>query len=373
MHALAELRFVLRLDMDDDVAFRQGVVHRLLDRVRSRVCLPDRGVGRDADDDVGEVAARGLAHPQPPQLHGRVEGLDRPPGRPLRLDGHAVHEHVDVPPHQPARRGQHEHGDEERGDRVGLGIAGAREEQSDQDRGRAEQVASEVQCVPEQRLAAIAARATERDGCAAGVDHDHEQHDDDCVPGRVDLRLGQPGQPRKRLVRDEEAGEDEKAPLGEGREVLRFPVPVRVAAVGGPDGDSDREQRQERGNEVGPRVDCFRDEAEASGREPRAELERDEDAGRDDRDKGRASLRAHTVKARESTPESCGQRRCSVVPRTAAWLVSRGTPGALSSVPATPAEPAEEQPEDDQDDAEPDAPDDQHDDSDDDEYGADAH
>jgi hypothetical protein len=46
-------------------------VHRFLDRVGRRMALPDRGARRDADDDVGELLPRGLAHPQPPQLDRR--------------------------------------------------------------------------------------------------------------------------------------------------------------------------------------------------------------------------------------------------------------------------------------------------------------
>src|SRR6185437_8322102 len=65
--ALAERRLVLlRLHVDDDVALRERPVHRLLDRIRGSVTLGDRGAGRDADDDVRELSAGGLAHPQPP-------------------------------------------------------------------------------------------------------------------------------------------------------------------------------------------------------------------------------------------------------------------------------------------------------------------
>ena len=46
---------------------------RRLDRVGGRVALADGGAGRDGDHDVGELAAAGLPHPQPPQLDGRLQ------------------------------------------------------------------------------------------------------------------------------------------------------------------------------------------------------------------------------------------------------------------------------------------------------------
>ena len=73
VRALAHVGLALeRLDVDDDVRLGQRVLHRLLDRVGRRVALADGGVRRDADDDVGEVAARRLAHPQPAQVDRRA-------------------------------------------------------------------------------------------------------------------------------------------------------------------------------------------------------------------------------------------------------------------------------------------------------------
>src|SRR5439155_11040173 len=51
-----------RLDVDDDVAPRQGAVHGFLDGVGRRVALADRGPGWDADHDVRELPPRGLPH-----------------------------------------------------------------------------------------------------------------------------------------------------------------------------------------------------------------------------------------------------------------------------------------------------------------------
>ena len=72
LRAVADARRLLRLDVDDDVAPRQRALHRLLDAVRGSVPLPDRGARRDADHDVRELAAAGLAHPQALELDDRA-------------------------------------------------------------------------------------------------------------------------------------------------------------------------------------------------------------------------------------------------------------------------------------------------------------
>ena len=57
-HALADAAVAsTRLDVHDDVDPGKRVVQRMLDAVGGRVPLADRGAGRDADDDVGEVLA----------------------------------------------------------------------------------------------------------------------------------------------------------------------------------------------------------------------------------------------------------------------------------------------------------------------------
>ena len=79
----------LGLDVDDHVALGQRPLNRVLDRVGGRVALADRGSGGHADHDVHEVTSAGLAHPQPLQVHRRLElrrsrrgrRLRRPPAR----------------------------------------------------------------------------------------------------------------------------------------------------------------------------------------------------------------------------------------------------------------------------------------------------
>ena len=72
------------------------------------------------------------------------------------------------------------------------------------------------------------------------------------------------------------AGEDEDRALAERREMLSLPVAVLVARICGPHGDTDGEERQQRGDEIGAGVRGFGDEAEAVRGEAGAELERDE-------------------------------------------------------------------------------------------------
>ena len=62
---------------------------------------------------------------------------------------------------------------------------------------------------------------------------------------------------------------DEDRRLRERRRVLGLPVAVRMAAVGRTDGDADREEREQRGDEVGPGVGGLREEPEAAGGQAR--------------------------------------------------------------------------------------------------------
>ena len=284
--------------MDDDVALGQGALHGGLDGVRGGMTLTDARIRRDADDDVREVAPRGLAHAQAPELHARLQLLDRGERSPLGVDRHAIHEDVDVAAHEPVGRDQDQRRDEERRDRVSLQPAGAGEQEPDQNGSRSDQVAGEVERVRGERGAAVAARGAKRHRRPTRVHGDHDQDDDERVPDGVHVRLGRADEHRERPVRDVQAREHEDPRLRERREMLRLAVSVRVPAIGRPPGDADGEQRQQRRDEVGPGVHRLRDEAEAPAREPGGELQRDEHAGGDDRDECRTPLRAHPAKAK---------------------------------------------------------------------------
>ena len=92
------------------------LLDRRLDRVGRRVALPDRGAGRDADHDVGEMATGRAPHAQAAELDGRPERLDRATRRLDLVRRRPVHEHVDVLTDQPPGGGEHEHRDEQRRD-----------------------------------------------------------------------------------------------------------------------------------------------------------------------------------------------------------------------------------------------------------------
>ncbi len=266
--------------------------------------LTDRGAGRDRDHHVGEVTPGRLADPEPAQLHRRLELGDRPARRLGGPGRSPIHEHVNVPAHQPARRDQHERGDEKRGGGVRVRITGTREQKAAEDSGRAQQVAAEVERVRLERGAPVTARRTRRDDHPEEVDDDHEPEHRDRVPGRVHGRLRCAEQVVESAPRDRETEDHEDATLGQGREVLRLAVTVRMPPVGRTARDPDREEGQERCDEIGPRMGRLRDQPQAAGGDTRAELECDQGGGREHGDQHGASLRTH--RARLDPPERRG-------------------------------------------------------------------
>ena len=62
------------------------------------------------------------------------------------------------------------------------------------------------------------------------------------------------GEPRDRLPRDHDRGDDEHRRLGQRGQVLRLPVSVVVPAIGRPHRVPDREEGEQRGDEVGARM-----------------------------------------------------------------------------------------------------------------------
>ena len=136
--------------MDDDVAVGQRAVHRVLDRVGRRVALADRRAGRDADHHVRELPARGLPHPQPPQLDPRSAPIAASAAS-CASDGTRSISTSMLTLHQPSRGEQHEPGHEQRGRRVGPVIARPRGDEAEQHGRRAGEVAGEVERVRLQR------------------------------------------------------------------------------------------------------------------------------------------------------------------------------------------------------------------------------
>jgi len=194
VRALADARVLERLDVDDDVAARKRALDRRLDRVRGGMALSDAGARRHADHDVGEVAAAGLPHAQPPQRDLR-QRRDRGARGLLGRHGSAVHQHVDVAAREPRRRDQHEDGDEERGHGVAVRVARSCEHEPREDGRRAREVAREMERVRGERGASVRARRAEGDERTAGVERDDDADDDERVPGGVDRVRRRAGQP----------------------------------------------------------------------------------------------------------------------------------------------------------------------------------
>ena len=294
LRAVADARRLLRLDVHDDVAARQRRSTASSTLSAAAWPWPTAAPGRDADHDVRELASAGLAHPQPLEVDDRADVGDRRARRRLGLDRHAVHEHVDVRPHQPRGGGEHEHRDEQRGDRVGVLVAGANEQQADEHGGRPEQVAEEMERVRLERRAVEASRAARHEtivrlaSIAITTPTTTSAYHVASTWTSDDAR-----QPLDRAQGDEHAGEHEDRRLAERREVLRLAVAVLVPLVGGPRRDADGEEREQRRDEIRPRVKRLGEEPEAVRREPGRELDRDQhDRGEHGHERG-AALRAH--------------------------------------------------------------------------------
>ena len=273
-------------------AFPSAARTRVLDLVGGGVRLDDALVGRDADDEVGEVAARGVARAHPPQLERLAQAGERRADLRLGVGRGAVHQDLDRLPHEPHGQADDEHGDREAGDRVALRVAGGDEDRPGQDGERAGEVGGEVDRVGRERGRAVAARGAAAGDRAAHVDRDHDRQHEERPPRRLDAVARACEQAVDGLVADRERDEQEEGALGERREVLRLAVAVVVLAVGRAQRDADREQRQQRGHEVGRRVGGLGEEGDRAGGETRAELERDEEAGGDDAEQRGPSARA---------------------------------------------------------------------------------
>ena len=218
--------------------------------------------------------------PEPPELDRRVERVDRAPGRILRVDRGLIHEHVDVASEQAHRSRDDESRDEERGHRVPSGKPERRRGQPGEHGKRPGEVAPEMERVREQRVAPVAPRGAQRDRGTRRVDRDHESDRREGPPGRLDLELDR----RRRGARSRAPAmttltRTRKAASASAARCCGLPVSPRVARVRRPHGDRDREEREQRGGEVGPRVRRLREEPEAPAREPCDELDRDQEAG----------------------------------------------------------------------------------------------
>ncbi len=107
----------------------------------------------------------------------------------------------------------------------------------------------------------------------AHVDRNHHADDREHVPARV-RRRPVPGETVNRLIRDHDARDDQDRALAERRQVLGLAVAVGMLAVCGTPGDADGEERQQRRDQVGGRVDRLGDQPQAVREQTHDQLDR---------------------------------------------------------------------------------------------------
>ena len=284
-----------RLDVDDDVASRQRPLDRRLDRVGGSVPLADRRGGETPITTSANcrpppaASAAGAARPG-------AERRDRRARRRLGARRRAVHQHVDVAADQP-RRGERARARRRRARRSSRrsgarrGRAGARRARRTSRRGRWRSGARSRRA-PRSPFAATP--ATDRPRLASTtittpiVTKTYQRG--------VHRRRRRPDQPLDRANADQHARGREKRRLGERGEVLGLAVPVLVGDVGRPAGDAEREEREQRGDEVGAGVDAPRRRARGcAAASPTVSLSTTQRCGGADRDERGPALRASSA------------------------------------------------------------------------------
>src|SRR5207248_2497745 len=143
-------------------------------------------------------------------------------------------------------------------------------------------------------------------------------------PARVDLARREPEQPPKGAPGDQKAGDDEDRRLAERGEVLGLAVTIGVTRIGGAPGDAERDEGQDRRDEVGSGVRRLREQAETVRGDPCQDLDRDQQAGGDDRDKRGTSLGGHDAEGSHNArgPLSRASRSSWRLPRLCAREVA---------------------------------------------------
>ncbi len=137
----------------------------------------------------------------------------------------------------------------------------------------------------EPKCSALAARATDAVPArraqaherAGRVDGDDDDEGRDDPPVHVDLVRSVAREATQRLEADEGRDEREKRALPQRSQVLGLPVAVLVLLVGRAHRDTDREERQERRDEIGPGVCSLGQQAQRTGYEAGDELDRHEE------------------------------------------------------------------------------------------------
>ena len=253
-----------------------------------RDALERQGAG-DRDDDVAHDP--GAGRPQPDRFDPRdpigaddqgADGFGQPIGR-------AVDEGVDCRPAQPKACHGDETGDADRGQRVGMRIAGPRRGEAGEHQDRRNEVARIVERVGGERLARRHARHMGQRPPAQHIDRDRKQDraDGECV--HVNRRIAAPDAP-DRLDRDDDRERGENAGLGQRRHRLELGVAERMIGVGGLVGLAHREQGQRARADVERVMRAFRKKRERAGSKAGRELDDRQNRAGADRGRRRALL-----------------------------------------------------------------------------------
>ena len=287
---------------------------RGLDAIGGGMTLSDAVRWRDADHDVGERAGRAAWRSRKrTQLDRRLERHDRLSRGVLGVGRRAIHQHVDVAAHQPPGGDEHEHA--RRTGRRSSRPAGSRrgDTRPPSTASRADEVAAEVE-----RVRARAPRSRSARGARGGPTCARASiaiTTRDCredPPGRLDLALDR--SPPSRATASAATTRLTSASTDASASAARcsaLPCPYWWPASAGRTGDADREEREQRGDEVGAGVQRLGDEAEAAAREPDAELEREQHDRRADRDERGSALRRHAARLDAAASYKLPRRACS--------------------------------------------------------------
>src|SRR5439155_8624412 len=129
---------------------------------------------------------------------------------------------------------------------------------------------------------------------------------------------------RDRPPHDEDRDDDEGRRLGQRRQMLGLPVTVCVAGIRRASGDTNREERQQRRDQVDSGVRRLREQPETVRGDPCGDLERDQRAAGEHGDESGAALWGHalSIPKKKSPPwwallaGGCAATYASVSPRT---------------------------------------------------------
>ena len=146
-YPFAQLGSFPRFNVNRHVAASNPLVQRRFHAVGQFVPLLDRRVGRNFEHPVNEGRAAGLTDSQAANLDRRFYALDRLLRDFDEAHRRLIHQRTDVAADQRGSGADDQHGDDQRGDRIGVGNPGADHYQADQDCQCAREVGSKMERV----------------------------------------------------------------------------------------------------------------------------------------------------------------------------------------------------------------------------------